>query len=456
VAPKDSDAVADYVDVVAIADLPDQQMIATMIDGVRVAVAHIGQDFFAFGAVCTHEKANLDEGVLSEHQVYCPLHFSSFDVRTGEVLAPPAERCVPTYPVRVENGRVYVGSQPASPDGDAVSSSPLEVVESPSPEAVDSSPAETGRSTEVAAGRTAGGSESLSDPFGRTWRERLFRRLEESPLVGACNAAVTAKVSPLRRRVQGNVSGNVLLDLAHGSRWLGHAVHPMVSDVPIGLGLASVLVSVFEPGSGAERMLRVGTLLGGLGAAATGVVDWSVAEGRDRRLGMVHGVVNLGGLCLIGLAVIFDALDQPVSARVLGGLAVGVMGASAYLGGHLVFGGGVMVDRSAWTTGPRAWTTVATFDEIEDGSILAAQAGDREVVLYREGESVYALDGLCSHGGAKLALGKCEDGVITCPLHASQFRLKDGTIKRGPACFGQPVLRSRVVNGKVEVRDPVP
>ena len=102
----------DYVDVAATDDFADKQMIGTMIDGVRVAVAHIGEDFFAFGAVCTHEKANLDEGVISEHQVYCPLYFSSFDVRTGEVLAPPAEHGVPTYPVKVEDGRVYVGSQP--------------------------------------------------------------------------------------------------------------------------------------------------------------------------------------------------------------------------------------------------------------------------------------------------------------------------------------------------------
>jgi len=69
-----------YADVAACADLPDGQMLATVIGGVRVAVAHIGEEFFAFGAVCTHEKANLDEGMISEHQVYCPLHFSSFDV----------------------------------------------------------------------------------------------------------------------------------------------------------------------------------------------------------------------------------------------------------------------------------------------------------------------------------------------------------------------------------------
>ena len=426
----------DYVDVAATDDFADKQMIGTMIDGVRVAVAHIGEDFFAFGAVCTHEKANLDEGVISEHQVYCPLHFSSFDVRTGEVLAPPAEHGVPTYPVKVEDGRVYVGSQPGRANGDAAASLSSDAAQSP----------------DIPVEAATGDWGPASNPRRRTWRERIFSRLEESPRVDALNVAITARVSPFRRRLE----GNFLLDLAHGSRWLGHALHPALSDIPIGLGVASVVVSIWEPGSGAESLLRLGTLVGGLGAAATGVVDWSVAEGGDRRLGLVHGLINIGALGLIGVAVACDVWDQALAARLLGGLAVGVMGAGAYLGGHLVFGRGVMVDHTAWTTGPRDWTSVVAFDQIADGKVLAAQAGDREVLLYREDEEIYALDGLCSHAGARLGLGKCEDGIITCPWHGSQFRLKDGTVNRGPACFEQPVLSARIVSGQVEVREKAP
>jgi len=426
----------DYADVAACADLPDGQMLATVIGGVRVAVAHIGEEFFAFGAVCTHEKANLDEGMISEHQVYCPLHFSSFDVRTGQVLAPPAEHGIPTYPVKVETGRIYVGSHPVSPDGDTVSSAASDVAQSP----------------DVSVDIPVGDSGPLSNSAERTWRERAFRRLEKSPRVDALNGAITAKVSPFRRRLE----GSFLLDLAHGSRWLGHALHPALSDVPIGLGMASVLISIREPESGAERFLRLGTLVGGLGAAATGVVDWSVAEGGDRRVGLVHGVVNLGAVGLIGLAVACDAWHRSTPARLLGGLAVSMMGGAAYLGGHLVFGRGVMVDRTAWTTGPREWTSVVAFDQLVDGNVLATQAGDREILLYREGEAVHALDGICSHAGARLGLGSCADGMITCPWHGSQFRLKDGTVNRGPACFEQPVLRARITAGQVEVREKEP
>ncbi len=115
-----------------------------------------------------------------------------------------------------------------------------------------------------------------------------------------------------------------------------------------------------------------------------------------------------------------------------------------------------MVDHTAWTKGPREWTSVVAFDQLVDGNVLATQAGDREILLYREGEAVHALDGICSHAGARLGLGSYADGMITCPWHGSQFRMKDGTVNRGPACFEQPVLRARITARQVEVREKEP
>src|SRR5712691_5742475 len=87
-------------------------MIGFEVDGRRILLAKVDGEFFAICATCTHERSNLDQGTLLGHVVYCPLHYSAFDVRTGEVLGPPADRSEPAHDVRVEDGKVLVSTQP--------------------------------------------------------------------------------------------------------------------------------------------------------------------------------------------------------------------------------------------------------------------------------------------------------------------------------------------------------
>ena len=63
------------------------------------------------------------------------------------------------------------------------------------------------------------------------------------------------------------------------------------------------------------------------------------------------------------------------------------------------------------------------------------------MLLYREGETVYAIDDICSHAGAVLSRGPVVDCVVTCPLHESQFDVRDGHIVRGPAHHPSPRFR---------------
>ncbi|MCA1814573.1 MAG: non-heme iron oxygenase ferredoxin subunit [Halobacteriales archaeon] len=74
----------------------------------RVCVANVDGELRAFGGICSHAYAELDNGFLREGRVMCPLHFSEFDTRTGEALSPPAEEPLPVFPVRVQDGRVVV------------------------------------------------------------------------------------------------------------------------------------------------------------------------------------------------------------------------------------------------------------------------------------------------------------------------------------------------------------
>ena len=78
------------------------------IAGTRIAVANVDGVFYAFDDACTHEQCSLAEGDLEGARVICACHGAEFDVRTGEVLAPPARTPLRVYPVRVADGALQI------------------------------------------------------------------------------------------------------------------------------------------------------------------------------------------------------------------------------------------------------------------------------------------------------------------------------------------------------------
>jgi nitrite reductase/ring-hydroxylating ferredoxin subunit len=89
-------------------DIPEGEVRAFDAHGVPVAVANAGGTFFAFGDTCTHRQCSLAEGELEDTTIICPCHGSEFDIRTGEVVNPPARDPVQSYEARVEDGRVQI------------------------------------------------------------------------------------------------------------------------------------------------------------------------------------------------------------------------------------------------------------------------------------------------------------------------------------------------------------
>lgn len=91
-----------------LADLPRGEACRLDIDP-PVSVFHTEDgELFAIDDTCTHQDASLADGWLEGRGVECPLHASTFDLRTGAVDAPPAKRPVRTHTVVVEDGTVYV------------------------------------------------------------------------------------------------------------------------------------------------------------------------------------------------------------------------------------------------------------------------------------------------------------------------------------------------------------
>lgn len=99
---------AQWIDVAAADEIEPGGYRTISIDDVNVAVFNIDGDFHAIEDVCTHDYAMLTGGEIEGCEIVCPRHGARFDVRTGAVLTPPAYEDLPTYEVRVANGRVEI------------------------------------------------------------------------------------------------------------------------------------------------------------------------------------------------------------------------------------------------------------------------------------------------------------------------------------------------------------
>jgi len=74
----------------------------------RIAIGNANGELYAFDDICTHDGGPLGEGTLIGYEVECPRHGACFDIRTGAVLCLPATLPIHTYPVHVEDHKVYV------------------------------------------------------------------------------------------------------------------------------------------------------------------------------------------------------------------------------------------------------------------------------------------------------------------------------------------------------------
>ena len=97
-----------YVPVTAVSEVAPGTMKWVAVDRERVLLANVEGVFYALRDACGHRQAPLSKGTLAGHVVECPLHFATFDVRTGKLLSGPVSADVPTYAVLVKDDTVYV------------------------------------------------------------------------------------------------------------------------------------------------------------------------------------------------------------------------------------------------------------------------------------------------------------------------------------------------------------
>ena len=246
-------------------------------------------------------------------------------------------------------------------------------------------------------------------------------------------------------------------DLLHGKP-LGHPLHPVITDVPVGAWTVTVVLDLIELGEGpdvafaADAALVVG-LLGGLGAIASGLADWSDTSDDPKNVGMAHALLNsvsfTGYLASYGLRRAGKRRAGIVTAL----LAYGVSGLAAYLGGELSYGFQLGVRHTAEPLAPASdFTPVLTAVELPADRPVRVNFGGIPVLVSRSGEGVAAISAVCTHRGGPLDQGEFADGCVTCPWHGSVFSLADGHVVRGPASYPQPRFEARVNGRQIELR----
>jgi nitrite reductase/ring-hydroxylating ferredoxin subunit len=272
--------------------------------------------------------------------------------------------------------------------------------------------------------------------------DRLEREPRPDPVIDALQARIRSL--PLGR-------GRGVL---HG-RWLGHPVHPLMVQVPIGSWLSAAVLDLRKGHPrGAGLLVGVG-LASAVPAALTGAVDWAELHRPQMRVGLVHALSNTAAVGLYTASLVCRVSGRTNAGRTLGFLGLTAVGAGGMLGGHMAYrqASGANHAEAVPHIVTEGWHRIGALDGFPPGRPVKRSVDDVPVVVVREsGETVHALADQCSHLGGPLSEGTVSEGCVRCPWHGSAFRLSDGLNTDGPATAPQPAFDARVVDGQVEVR----
>jgi len=291
--------------------------------------------------------------------------------------------------------------------------------------------------------------------MNRDLTERLESAIGESKTIDRTAGKVSAW---LNQGFQGTALRPLKLFL-NGS-WLGHPLHPLLTDIPIGAWTVTILLDLagLLTGSplGIAAAITTGLgLVAALGTAAAGLMDWMDTGPPEQAVGAVHAIFNGTATILFAASFVLRWSHRwQISA---GAFAVALAGyalllAGSYLGGAMVFHRGVMINRNAYRSGPKEFVSAISPGELQDGKPRRVDVAGEPVLLVRSGEEIFALGAVCSHYGAPLEEGRLVEGTIQCPWHASRFALQDGSVREGPACAALPCYETRIAGNQLQIR----
>lgn len=275
--------------------------------------------------------------------------------------------------------------------------------------------------------------------------------------------ALDKVIEPARRAVNAALRPQAVKDLLHGT-WLGHSLHPVLVQVPVGSWISAGLLDAIPPLRPAATVLIGTGVAAAVPASLSGAADWSEQDAGVRRLGALHAVANSAALGLYVGSLVARGNGRGTLGRVLSYAGLGLAAGSAAVGGHMSYAQSSGASHSA--TAARAltsdWIDLGPLDDLPDGrpALRTGKGGSVAVPLaaVRRGTRVDVFVGACSHLAGPMYEGSVEEvrgrECLVCPWHQSAFDLDSGSPRRGPAANPQEKLEVRMEAGRVMARVP--
>jgi nitrite reductase/ring-hydroxylating ferredoxin subunit/uncharacterized membrane protein len=273
--------------------------------------------------------------------------------------------------------------------------------------------------------------------------------------------SLDSMVSPIQRLVQRIPPGR-FRDGLHGV-WLGHPLHPLLVQIPIGAWLSAAILDLSRDGERQARRLIGTGLVASVPAALAGSTDWAEQHEQQMRVGVVHAALNTTALALYLGSLSARSRQRVTLGKALSYAGLAAVAAGGMLGGDISYrqAGGVNHAEAVPHLVEPGWHELMPLATLADGQPARAMLGEVPLLAVRDGGRVYVLADRCAHMSGPLSDGELSDGelsdgelsggCVTCPWHGSVFRLADGGVEHGPATAPQPAFETRVRDGMVEV-----
>ena len=287
-------------------------------------------------------------------------------------------------------------------------------------------------------------------PAGDRPIDRLARDKRLDPLADAVQAIVQRALNgddPFRK-----FANSVL----HGT-FLGHPLHPLVTDIPIGAWTVGAVADLLALGDeryafAADVATSIG-YVGAIAAALSGWAEWSDTKGDPKRLGIAHASLNGAAVLLYGASLTLRATHRRPAATVTALVGYALLGSAGYLGGELSYGLLLGTRHTAEPIDPPTdFTPVAKTSDVPTEGMIRVSLEGMPVLLSRIRGVIHATSAVCTHRGAPLDEGQRTGDCIRCPWHGSLFALDGGGVIEGPATFPLPSFDARIVDESVEIR----
>lgn len=205
----------------------------------------------------------------------------------------------------------------------------------------------------------------------------------------------------------GGSSGQKAKNFLHGT-WIGHRLHVILTDVPIGAWTAATVFDSLDSATArnhwqvaADSAIAVG-LVGAAAAAVAGLTDWQDTDPPARRIGLTHGLLNVGGVTLFTASLLMRKRKRRRAGLTLSILGYAVATLAARLGGNMGYGHRVGVDHTAGQELPKDFVRVLSDPELIEGQPRRADFQGVPILLLRRGGRIFALAETCSHMGGPL------------------------------------------------------